>query len=242
MPKTKYFSTFMREVNADYGSTSSTAQTLSDVQGFAPSCAIDVICEENEDEQPVEHVPEQFYTATAIAQELGVSDATIRTRWFPYLEEAVDISRLKKGTSYTPLAMELFRSFASKGSITAAEWVTRTKTEYAPQQAPAVPDAPSVDESALAPWQQNLEDVVQRRRTAQQRREMGLTRFALISADIQASEEISQEEEEDAIYEEEFERELRREAIRMKAREEAKAAARSLLRGKPECSPSPKSA
>lgn len=238
MPKTKYFSTYMREVDTEHGSDGSIAQSLSDVRGFTPSEVIDVACKENTDEQ----ASEQLYTATAIAQELGVSDATIRTRWFPYLEEAVDVSRLKNGVSYTSLAMELFRSFANKGSITAAEWVSRTKAEYTPQVTPTVSDVPVVEESALAPWQQNLDAITQRRREAQQRKEMGLARFAMVSADIQASEEISLEEEEDAIYEEEYERELRREAIRMKAREEAKAAARSLLRGKPECKPSPQSA
>lgn len=88
--------------------------------------------------------PPVFYTAKQIAAECGVSDASVRNRWYPWLLQAVPERYLKTSKGYTFKAYSLFldyRDRVSNGTMPPNEWVAEVKrnhakewSENAPQQ------------------------------------------------------------------------------------------------------------
>ena len=73
-----------------------------------------------------------LYTAVQIAERLDVSEATIRNRWFEWIEKVVPEPLLKQGKNqYTQLALELFSKFATVERCDRNQWVTDTKAHYA---------------------------------------------------------------------------------------------------------------
>ncbi|MBE9064916.1 hypothetical protein [cf. Phormidesmis sp. LEGE 11477] len=69
---------------------------------------------------------ERTYTAAEVAAEHGVSDATVRNRWFDWLLKVAPERLLKEGKSYTQLASDLFASFAPVDKKERHAWVTKT--------------------------------------------------------------------------------------------------------------------
>jgi len=73
---------------------------------------------------------ERTYTAAEIATEHGVSDATVRNRWFKWLEKVAPAQLLKDGKSYTELAHTLFAEFAVVDQKERHAWVADAKQRY----------------------------------------------------------------------------------------------------------------
>lgn len=73
---------------------------------------------------------ERTYTAAEIATEHGVSDATVRNRWFKWLEKVAPAQLLKEGKSYTELAHTLFGEFAACDQKERHAWVADAKQRY----------------------------------------------------------------------------------------------------------------
>lgn len=74
---------------------------------------------------------ERTYTAKEIAFEHGVTDATVRNRWFDWLEKVAPAALLKSGKSYTELAHTLFGEFANVDKQERHAWVADAKSRYA---------------------------------------------------------------------------------------------------------------
>ena len=52
------------------------------------------------------------YTAVQLGEQLGVSDATIRNRWYQWIVQVAPEPLLKRGSTYTELARTLFDEFS----------------------------------------------------------------------------------------------------------------------------------
>lgn len=74
---------------------------------------------------------ERTYTAAEIAAEHGVTDATVRNRWFTWLQKVAPAQLLKDGKSYTELAHILFAEFAKVDKQERHAWVADAKQRYA---------------------------------------------------------------------------------------------------------------
>ena len=72
-----------------------------------------------------------FYSSADLAQELGVGESTVRTRWFDWIAQVAPTSTLKESRGYTELARTLFHEFAGVEKRDRAQWVTEAKTRYA---------------------------------------------------------------------------------------------------------------
>lgn len=94
-------------------------------------------------------------TAKRIAEELGVSDATLRTRWFRWILNVVsDEGLLKQERRFTPLALDLFRRYKIDCIDTGIDgkprypdktvWVTEMRSEYAERIAEETPQPSEV--------------------------------------------------------------------------------------------------
>jgi hypothetical protein len=78
--------------------------------------------------------PAAPYTAVFLAKECGISDVTLRTRWFKQVCQAVPKSQLKEGRGFTDLARELFQDYAqtvATGQISVDAWIDLQKQKYA---------------------------------------------------------------------------------------------------------------
>ncbi|MEA5464915.1 hypothetical protein [Leptothoe sp. PORK10 BA2] len=72
-----------------------------------------------------------MYTAVQIAEQLNISEATIRNRWFEWIEKVVPEPLLRQGKNqYTQLALELFSKFATVELCDRNQWVADTKARY----------------------------------------------------------------------------------------------------------------
>ncbi|NEQ51434.1 MAG: hypothetical protein F6K11_15050 [Leptolyngbya sp. SIO3F4] len=71
------------------------------------------------------------YTAVQLGEQLGVSDATIRNRWYQWIEQVAPEPLLKQGSTYTELARTLFYEFSRVKHCDRNQWVTNTKARYA---------------------------------------------------------------------------------------------------------------
>ncbi|NET39086.1 MAG: hypothetical protein F6K19_45115 [Cyanothece sp. SIO1E1] len=79
------------------------------------------------------HTP-AHYTAQQLAEEYGVADSTLRTRWYPWLLKVAPEPLLKHEGRFTELARTLFSDFAQnvkQGDMKSEDWVVATKTKYA---------------------------------------------------------------------------------------------------------------
>lgn len=74
---------------------------------------------------------ERTYTAAEIAAEHDVTDATVRNRWFEWLQKVAPVQLLKEGKSYTELAHTLFSEFATVDQKERHAWVADAKERYA---------------------------------------------------------------------------------------------------------------
>ncbi|MEM7770798.1 MAG: hypothetical protein AAF327_09830 [Cyanobacteria bacterium P01_A01_bin.37] len=72
-----------------------------------------------------------FYSSTELAEELGVSESTIRTRWFDWLTKVVPQTLLKESQGYTDLARTLFQEFSAVEKRDRQQWVMEAKARYA---------------------------------------------------------------------------------------------------------------
>ncbi|MFE4108410.1 hypothetical protein [Almyronema epifaneia] len=70
------------------------------------------------------------YTAQAIANELGVSEATVRNRWFNWIVKVAPEALLKEGKGFTELARSLFAEFAQVPKQARQQWVVEAKAHY----------------------------------------------------------------------------------------------------------------
>ena len=71
------------------------------------------------------------YTARELAQELGIGDSTLRTRWFEWICKVAPVGLLKDGHSFTELARTLFHEFKSIPKKSREQWVKAAKSRYA---------------------------------------------------------------------------------------------------------------
>ena len=81
------------------------------------------------------HIPAQdahtaFYSSADLAQELGVGESTVRTRWFDWIVQVAPKSTLKEARGYTELARTLFHEFAQVQKRERAQWVSEAKSRY----------------------------------------------------------------------------------------------------------------
>lgn len=77
------------------------------------------------------------YSAQQIADEVGKSESTVRTRWFPWLLKVAPCPLLRDEAGYTELARSLFAEFAKVEQRDRERWVTETKAIYAQEWASA---------------------------------------------------------------------------------------------------------
>ena len=86
------------------------------------------------DRTVAEHAP---YTSVHLGEQLGVSEATIRNRWFPWIAKVAPEPLLKDGKGYTELARSLFTELAQVPSKKAERerWVNEAKSRYAQEWA-----------------------------------------------------------------------------------------------------------
>jgi hypothetical protein len=102
------------------------------------------------------------FSAKELAKALGISSATLRTRWYPWLREAVAESRLKVSGKFTELAKVLFQSYANdvvarelppnEHGDAARAWAERKSGEFAPvASAEVVVDEPKVSSITATP-------------------------------------------------------------------------------------------
>lgn len=141
-------------------------------QGFEPSYTISAHIEAHSETHsrrtvgaqsahsaPLPDDKEGRFSAKELAETLGIGSATLRTRWYPWLREAVTESRLKVGGKFTELAKTLFQSYASdvvarelppnEHGDAARAWAERKSGEFAPSaRAEVTTDEPKT--SALA--------------------------------------------------------------------------------------------
>lgn len=73
------------------------------------------------------HAP---YTAVQLSEQLGVSDATIRNRWFNWLLKVAPEPLLREGKGYSELARSLFLEFKDIPQNKRDEWVRDAKARY----------------------------------------------------------------------------------------------------------------
>jgi len=66
--------------------------------------------------------PVIFYASADLAQELGVGESTVRTRWFEWIAQVAPKSTLKESRGYTELARTLFHEFAGVEKRDRAQW------------------------------------------------------------------------------------------------------------------------
>jgi len=99
------------------------------------------------------------YSAKELSEELGVSDVTIRTRWFEWVSNVCDESNLKaKNRQYTAIAADLLRRYKADCIDIGIEgkprysdktvWIVEMTMEYAEriaEEAPAPTPTPYVD-------------------------------------------------------------------------------------------------
>ncbi|EKU97590.1 hypothetical protein Lepto7375DRAFT_6795 [Leptolyngbya sp. PCC 7375] len=71
------------------------------------------------------------YTAVQLGEQLGVSDATIRNRWYQWIVQVAPEPLLKQGSTYTELARTLFDEFSRVKHCDRNQWVANTKARYA---------------------------------------------------------------------------------------------------------------
>ena len=71
-----------------------------------------------------------FYSSGDLAQELGVGESTVRTRWFEWIAQVAPSSLLKESRGYTELARTLFHEFAEIEKRDRQQWVNEAKTRY----------------------------------------------------------------------------------------------------------------
>lgn len=87
-------------------------------------------------QQPAQPAQNPPYTAQQIADrypDIGPSEVTVRTRWFPYLTQVAPEALLKEKGGYTQFAAELFDDFVAntkRGSVKPAGWVSSAKSRY----------------------------------------------------------------------------------------------------------------
>ena len=86
------------------------------------------------------------YTAVQLGEQLGVSDATIRNRWYQWIVQVAPEPLLKQGSTYTELARTLFDEFSRVQYAGRTQWVAHTKARYAHEWSNA-----GVIEGALMP-------------------------------------------------------------------------------------------
>lgn len=65
----------------------------------------------------------KFYTAKELAEMLGVTDATIRTRWMAWIVRVEDMKNLKAGNRYTERCRQLLESYAAREGGDSEAWV-----------------------------------------------------------------------------------------------------------------------
>lgn len=120
------------------------------------------------------HYP-RFYTAKEIASLVGVSDAAIRNRWYPWLCKACPERLLKTREGFTEKAFSLFQDYRDRVSVqrslSQAEWVEDVQSKNAHEWSQEKPEAPKdrVPEgsrltlrtiSAMAPKSNLLDEVI----------------------------------------------------------------------------------
>lgn len=80
------------------------------------------------------------YTAQQIADEHGVKEVTIRTRWFNWLAQVAPEPLLKDKDGFTELARSLFSDFAQRvktEGMKSKDWVMDAKSRYSQEWASA---------------------------------------------------------------------------------------------------------
>ncbi|MEP0874106.1 hypothetical protein NDA01_30870 [Trichocoleus desertorum AS-A10] len=80
------------------------------------------------------------YTAQQIADEHGVKEVTIRTRWFNWLAQVAPEPLLKDKDGFTELARSLFSDFAQRvktEGMKSKDWVFDAKSRYSQEWASA---------------------------------------------------------------------------------------------------------
>ena len=70
------------------------------------------------------------YTAVQLGEQFGVSEATIRNRWFEWISKVAPEPLLKQGSGYTNLAWTLLEEFAQVEKRDREAWVTDAKVRY----------------------------------------------------------------------------------------------------------------
>ncbi|MGB3493871.1 MAG: hypothetical protein WBA57_14170 [Elainellaceae cyanobacterium] len=72
------------------------------------------------------------YSSRELAEELGIADSTLRTRWLPWLRRVAPVELLLEGKEYTELARSLLTEFAQVPSkkTERERWVTDAKRRY----------------------------------------------------------------------------------------------------------------
>lgn len=72
------------------------------------------------------------YTSHELADELGIAESTLRTRWLPWITKVAPIELLVTEAGYTELARSLFSEFSqlSKKKAARERWVGDAKTRY----------------------------------------------------------------------------------------------------------------
>lgn len=73
----------------------------------------------------------QLYTSVQLGEQFGVSEATIRNRWFEWIAKVAPEPLLKDGSGYTELARTLFEEFSTVKKRERDRWVTEAKAHYA---------------------------------------------------------------------------------------------------------------
>lgn len=103
------------------------------------------------------------YTGVQIASWCGVSEATIRNRWFEWIQRVAPAAVLKEGKGYSELARSLFLEFKSIPQNKRDEWVMDAKARYSQEwgsvgiiEGELVPDEVG---GALANLQQGNQDL-----------------------------------------------------------------------------------
>src|SRR6476646_10438008 len=80
------------------------------------------------------------YTAQQIADEHGVKEVTIRTRWFNWLLEVAPEPLLRDKSGFTELGRSLFSDFAQRvktEGMKSKDWVIDAKSRYSQEWASA---------------------------------------------------------------------------------------------------------
>lgn len=77
------------------------------------------------------------YTSVQLAEMFNISEATIRNRWFNWINKVAPEPLLKEGKGYTELAQSLFAEFAKVPKNDRELWVEAARSHYAEEWASA---------------------------------------------------------------------------------------------------------